>query len=300
MIIALGQVNNRMLVDENDRDTPIAMGLSDNAAVQMMSDLNPGGAIRRGQPSDPWATPMVEEPLSAISLISNPLVMCPACGGAWPTGSPARHQPFCLNGMLESGPDRPVTVERHPGKPVYMVMGVPRSGTSMMMRAIALASNIPVLHSVESERLMRSMQADPSYDPNPNGYWHPPHNVERDELGRWVHRFEGYLVKVRAFDLTWLPPGRYQIVATRRRKESVKASHMRAFAAPMPETEFPLQHAAIEVLSQRKDVTLTVVNYEDVVADPEWAFRSLQADGWPIQPDVAASTIDPKLQRNAV
>ena len=53
----------------------------------------------------------------------------------------------------------------------------------------------------------------------------------------------------------------------------------------------------ISELNKRSDVTLTVLNYRDIVSNPLEAFNKLVFDGWEINPVISASLVDETLHR---
>ena len=60
---------------------------------------------------------------------------------------------------------------------MYAVTGLPRSGTSMMMRCIALSSNIP--HVVDPEYESKILANELVAGANPNGHWVADLNKKR-------------------------------------------------------------------------------------------------------------------------
>ena len=54
------------------------------------------------------------------------------------------------------------------------------------------------------------------------------------------------------------------------------------------------------ILENRSDVQLTILNYGDVIYDPDTAFETLADNSFPIDPKLAATVVDEKLYRNRV
>ena len=102
-----------------------------------------------------------------------------------------------------------------PDDVIVVVSGLPRSGTSLMMRMLA-AGGVPVL--VDDER-------SPDED-NPHGYFEyaPVKRLAAD--GSWVPRARGHAVKIISRLLLSLPPHgeRYRVLFMRRHIDEVLAS----------------------------------------------------------------------------
>ncbi len=105
------------------------------------------------------------------------------------------------------------------GKPIIIVSGLPRSGTSMMMKMLE-AGGVEI--ASDGER-----KAD---DDNPKGYYELERVKELDK-GKdksWVKNLRGKAVKVISFLLRDLPEGnRYKVIFVRRDLREVMASQNR-------------------------------------------------------------------------
>lgn len=102
------------------------------------------------------------------------------------------------------------------GQPVIVVSGLPRSGTSMMMRMLA-KGGVPILS--DSVR-----QAD---DNNPEGYFEfePVKDLANGVPPQWLDRARGHAVKIVSFLLTWLPETHdYRVIFMRRDLREIVAS----------------------------------------------------------------------------
>src|SRR5262245_53188886 len=102
---------------------------------------------------------------------------------------------------------------RRYGTPVYVVSGLPRSGTSMMMRMLE-AGGIPPMSDGE-----RTADID-----NPEGYYEYERvkGLEKDPDKRWVREARGRALKVISFLLRHLPDDNaYRIVYMRRHLDEV-------------------------------------------------------------------------------
>jgi hypothetical protein len=102
------------------------------------------------------------------------------------------------------------------GAPITVVSGLPRSGTSMMMKMLD-AGGMPLV--TDGVR-----QAD---DQNPRGYFELEAVKELDKRGdtSWLAGARGKAVKVISFLLTWLPEGYdYRVIFMERNLDEVVAS----------------------------------------------------------------------------
>jgi len=107
-----------------------------------------------------------------------------------------------------------------PGKglskpPVYIVSGLPRSGTSMMMKMLA-SGGLPVV--MDSIR-----QAD---EDNPNGYFEIELSKKlKDGEVNWMYEASGKVVKVISYLLEYLPKDlNYQVIFMEREIKEILAS----------------------------------------------------------------------------
>ena len=101
--------------------------------------------------------------------------------------------------------------------PVYIVSGLPRSGTSMMMKMLS-SGGLPVV--MDSIR-----QAD---EDNPNGYFEIEQSKKlKDGEVKWVYEASGKVVKVISYLLEYLPKDLtyYVIFMEREIKEILASQH---------------------------------------------------------------------------
>jgi hypothetical protein len=100
-------------------------------------------------------------------------------------------------------------------KPVYIVSGLPRSGTSMMMKMLS-SGGLPVV--MDSIR-----QAD---EDNPNGYFEIELSKKlKDGEVNWVYEASGKVVKVISYLLEYLPKDlNYYVVFMEREIREILAS----------------------------------------------------------------------------
>ena len=179
-------------------------------------------------------------------------------------------------------------------EPTFVVTGRFRSGTSMMMHAISLASSLVPVVDLGVEAVIRSRQIDALYDPNPNGYYHAGVGVYPDNV-------PGSLVKCSSIFWTAVNPGDYYVVEIVRDENERAASLMAGFGLTEGELATKNYVCGEMDLHSRTDVNLITFNYADVVADPVSAFTVLQQAGWPISNIMAAAnTVTADLYRHRV
>ncbi len=155
------------------------------------------------------------------------------------------------------------------GKFVTIVSGLPRSGTSMMMRMLE-AGGLPVL--VDNQRA-----AD---EDNPQGYYELEQvkQIKRDQS--WIDSAQGKSVKMVSMLLFDLPPGReYRIVFMRRDLDEILASQRVMLerrgegggfdAGEMRRMFTGHLQEVLEWLRKRDGVRLLEVGYRDVLDRPE-------------------------------
>ena len=109
------------------------------------------------------------------------------------------------------------------GRPIVVVSGLPRSGTSMAMKMIE-AGGLPVV----TDGLRH---ADAS---NPNGYYEFEHVKNLDKAGdlSWLAEARGKAVKIISFLITYLPEAYdYRVVFMQRDLSEVIASQNRMLDA---------------------------------------------------------------------
>jgi hypothetical protein len=156
-------------------------------------------------------------------------------------------------------------------KPVIVVSGLPRSGTSMMMKILA-AGGVEILTD-------QIREAD---DNNPEGYFELE-VVKKLKDGRydWIGEAEGKAVKVIATLITHLPNKfNYKIVFMNRDLNEVLASQKKMLGRLGKEDDkvsdqtmarvFENHLAGIKKwIASQKNMEVLYVSYNDILADPE-------------------------------
>lgn len=188
------------------------------------------------------------------------------------------------------------------GRPIVVVSGLPRSGTSLMMRMLD-AGGVPVW--TDGIRA-----AD---DQNPNGYYELERIKDLDKGldKRWMREGRGRAVKVISSLLEHLPAdNNYRVVLMQRDLDEVLASQ-RALLARRGEasgaehdstlkTAYGLHMRRVRHLLQRGSCfAMLEVGYTDVIADPGGSAARVAAFvGGGLDPIRMATAIDPTLYRN--
>lgn len=177
----------------------------------------------------------------------------------------------------------------------YVVTGYHRSGTTMMTRAVSEASELEVVRSRSVEAIVRSREANRSqYDPNPNGYYMPPRAV-------LPHNVPGKLIKTPLYQWQQIEPGNYLVVLIERLPQERALSWQKAFGFAQEDPVMIEQNElGLANLLARTDVKLARFRYHEVIQEPLRHFKQLKAQGWPIDPNKAASLVDPRLYRNRI
>jgi hypothetical protein len=187
------------------------------------------------------------------------------------------------------------------GEPVYVVSGLPRSGTSMLMNML-VAGGIAAVSDAGRE-------AD---EDNPLGYFEHERikDLEQEADKSWLHESRGCAIKVISHLLCELPEDNfYSVIFARRDLNEVISSQnimleRRGEANPVSDTkaiDHYRKHAVgIRVLARRSpNMRMIEVNYADTVKNPrETALRISQFLGRPLDLDRMAGVVDGRLYRN--
>ena len=153
---------------------------------------------------------------------------------------------------------------------VIVVSGLPRSGTSMMMKMLE-AGGMEVLTD-------QMRMADES---NPGGYYELESVKKTKQNYAWLDRAGGKAVKIVSKLLYELPSDRnYRVLFMKRRMEEVLSSQRVMLKASGKETEEEITDEemgrlfeihlkkVLEWLAGQKNFDVLTVNYNDLVSDP--------------------------------
>ena len=180
----------------------------------------------------------------------------------------------------------------------YIASGIERSGTSLLMQ-ILQAGGVPMAFDTASR---------PPDDNNPRGYFEL-------EGGKIISRLmngtfpladhRGRFIKITAFGLKYLPPGKYRIIYTERNIEEVldsmeKMAKLQDMNREETRASFIKLNEMIKgLISKRDDVEVLFVNYNQIVTDPKTQIEKICDFLGSKEIDNAAmvSAVDEKLYR---
>ncbi len=187
------------------------------------------------------------------------------------------------------------------GPPVVVVSGLPRSGTSMMMKMLTAAGLEIVTDNVRT--------AD---EDNPKGYYEDDRVLELAKGGdkTWVRQARGRVVKVISYLLRHLPANNnYKVLFMRRDMTEVLASQAKMLARRGEEQgsdddsmreffETDLWKANYH-LERSRHLDALDLHYREVLADPlAHARRIAEFLGRDLDIEAMAAVVDPNLYRN--
>lgn len=186
-------------------------------------------------------------------------------------------------------------------RPITVVSGLPRSGTSMMMKMLE-AGGLPVLSDFERT-------AD---DDNPEGYYEFERVKALDKGDTaWVREAEGKVVKVISALLEYLPPGHaYRVIFIHRRIEEVLASQQKMMErrgesnnkisdAEMKEIFGKHVAKTTSWLEQQPNFSVLDVNYNEMLVDPVAHVQAINLFlGGMLDESAMIAVVKPDLYRN--
>jgi len=180
----------------------------------------------------------------------------------------------------------------------YIASGLERSGTSLLMQ-ILQAGGVSMAFDTESR---------PPDDNNPRGYFEL-------EGGKIISRlmngtlplgdYRGRFIKITAFGLKYLPPGKYRVIYTERNIEEVLDS-MEKMAKLQDQNREETKASFIKLnemikglITKREDIEVLFVNYNQIMADPKTQVQKICDFLGPKDIDQAAmiAAVDAKLYR---
>jgi len=186
-------------------------------------------------------------------------------------------------------------------KVITVVSGLPRSGTSMMMKMLEAGGVPPLTDAIRS--------AD---DDNPKGYFEFE-RVKKMDKGdvTWLPEAEGKVVKVISALLKYLPPdNEYRVIFQRRNMSEILASQRKMLVrrgedankmddAKMAELFDKHLRSVEQWLAAQPNFSVLYVNYSDILADPlphAWKINEFLGGGLVVE--AMAGMVDPALYRN--
>ena len=182
---------------------------------------------------------------------------------------------------------------------ITVVSGLPRSGTSMMMRMLD-AGGVPVLTDEKRD-------AD---EDNLRGYYEDERVKQLRDDASWITEAEGKAVKVISYLLRYLPEGHsYKVIFMERRIPEVLASQKKMMmrrGEPIDEVPddvmagiFERHLAEVEEwLGTQPDMEVLYVSYNETLDDPETRAERVAAFlGGGLDIEKMMQVVDPKLYR---
>ena len=180
----------------------------------------------------------------------------------------------------------------------YIASGIERSGTSLLMQILE-AGGVPLSFDTDSR---------PPDENNPRGYFEL-------EGGKIISRlmdgalpladYRGRFIKITAFGLKFLPPGKYRIIYTERNIEEVLDSMEKMARIQDQDREetkasfIKLNEMIKNLIVKREDIDVLFVNYNRIVADPKGEVEKIA--GFLGQKDIGraamVAAVDEKLYR---
>ena len=179
----------------------------------------------------------------------------------------------------------------------YIVSGYVRSGTSMLMQALQ-AGGMKIYYNKKTEAI-KQRWATPDYKANPKGFFElSGAEVRADDFPA---KYKGQAIKLLHDGLKRLPVGKYKIIYLLRDPKEIEQSIKKVWGKNMTlkkENYWKWMAKGQEYMKNRRDIEYVVYNYEEIISWPLKIFKELKEKGWPIDPESAASAIDPVMYRN--
>lgn len=181
----------------------------------------------------------------------------------------------------------------------YIVSGLERSGTSLLMQLLR-AGGAPCAFDTASR---------PPDDNNPRGYFELEGGKVISRLRDGVFPladYRGRFIKITAYGMKFLPPGRYCVVYTERHIDEVLDSMEKMAKIQDADREgtraafVKLNEWTRDQLAGRADVRLLLVSYNAIVREPGPEIRRIaEFVGAPgMDEEAMAAAVDDKLHRN--
>lgn len=188
-----------------------------------------------------------------------------------------------------------------PEEPITVVSGLPRSGTSMLMKMLEAGGILPLTDEIRT--------AD---DDNPKGYYEFERVKALDKGDtEWIKDAQGKAVKVISALLKYLPPDYdYNILYIRRNMPEILASQRKMLVrrGENPDKIDDEQMAALfekhvaqveKWLGEQANISVLYMHYSDILSSPEPEIDKINKFlGGRLDTMAMAKTVDPNLYRN--
>jgi hypothetical protein len=178
---------------------------------------------------------------------------------------------------------------------IYIVTGLMRSGTSMMMHALIAGGMKAAYERKDTEYLW-----DGDYHPNQNGFFELPETAYDD---KFPMQFNTKLIKVPFKVLGDLNRTKgMRIVYMTRPFEEINQSYDRYITTFEPHRKGVddfverIPYTLGRLIGRKDIVRFDVFDYHKVISRPLAHFELLKSHGWPVNPEKAAAIPDAKLR----
>jgi len=150
----------------------------------------------------------------------------------------------------------------------YIVSGLERSGTSMIMQ-ILHSGGVPVAFDSTSR---------PADENNPKGYFELEGGKVINKLmdGTFpLEMYRGKFIKITSFGMRFLPKGKYKVIYTQRNIEEVLFSMERMTKkkdenrAEIRDSFLKLDILVKDIITKRDDIEELFVNYNQIIKNPK-------------------------------
>jgi len=193
---------------------------------------------------------------------------------------------------------------KSPHKVITIISGLPRSGTSMMMKILEAGGMDILVDDVRTPD-----------DDNPQGYYEYENVKNMKDETQWLDLAEGKAVKIVSHLLHHLPDTKtYKVILMKRNLEEVIASQnkmLKRTGRPMSPVSdakllnlFEKHLGEIETwLKKQKHIEVLYLNYKDVINHPLNNARKIQhflRDIQTLDPEKMTKTVDKTLYRQRV
>jgi hypothetical protein len=177
----------------------------------------------------------------------------------------------------------------------YIVSGLERSGTSMMMQILYFGGM----------KVAFDEKRKPD-EHNPKGYFELEGGkiITRLMEGTFpIKKYDGMVIKVTAYGLKFLPPGNYKVIYMLRDLDEIMASMSKMIGEEMTEEDKrvfdKLNRYALKLLDEREDMDYITVRYDRVIENPRREIERVNEFlGGVLNVDSAVEAVDPSLYRN--
>jgi hypothetical protein len=184
---------------------------------------------------------------------------------------------------------------------ITVVSGLPRSGTSMMMKMLEAGGIPPMTDKI------RAADTD-----NPKGYYEFERVKQMDKGDTaWVPEARGKVVKVISALLKYLPSSeQYRIIFVRRNMGEILASQRKMLVnrGEDPDKQDDAQMSMLfekhlkqveSFLASQDNIQTLYLHYSDILTDPQaQASKIISFLGLELNEEAMTEAVDPKLYRN--